>query len=79
MNNDFPFVERIAAILRPDDKLYIQSGQTAVHGGAAWDPICRCNAEIPQQQPERVSDMMFKIERSQMTAFVGASGAANQH
>ena len=75
INNDFPFVERVAAILRPDDKLYVQSGKQPFTGLQRAIRFMDVTLQYPNSNQNAVSHLSFTIERSQMTAFVGASGA----
>lgn len=75
INGEWPFVERVAEILRTDDKEYVHSGELPfqrLEEGIRFDGV---TLTYPGSTRPAVHNLSFTIPRGSMVAFVGTSGA----
>jgi len=82
MNNNFasiydsmPFVNRVAEILRNDDKEYPRWGTQLITHLRQGIEFRNVTLRYPETDKDAIHDLTLTIPQGQMTAFVGASGA----
>ncbi|MCL4263417.1 MAG: ABC transporter ATP-binding protein/permease [Anaerolineae bacterium] len=79
INSYLPFIERIASLLREDDKEFINSGNT-VFSGLADGVEFHCvslnyHLNTTGMNQPALSNVSFKLAKGEMVALVGESGA----
>lgn len=82
MNNNFasiydsmPFVNRVAEILRTDDKEYPRSGSRSIARLSQGIEFRTVALRYPETDKDAIHGLTLTIPQGKMTAFVGASGA----
>ncbi len=75
INNWLPFTERIAEMLRSDNKAYVQSGTRPFSTFKQDIVFDRVSLQYDADGETAVSDLSFTVKRGETIAFVGASGS----
>ncbi len=75
INNWLPFTERIAEMLRTDNKAYMRSGKRPFAGLKQEIAFEQVALQYDEEGKTAVSNLSFTIKHGQTVAFVGASGS----
>ena len=75
INNAWPFANRIAVLLRSDDKQYTHAGSMTFDGLTEKIDFQAVSLTYPESDQPALQKLSLTIPRGTMTAFVGTSGA----
>jgi subfamily B ATP-binding cassette protein MsbA len=75
LNDSWPAMERLADILRTDDKVYMADGQRPFEGLRQQIEFRHVSLQYDGSKQEAVQDLCLRIPRGSMIALVGESGA----
>jgi subfamily B ATP-binding cassette protein MsbA len=75
LNNIWPFLVRIAAMLRSEDKEYVPDGSRRIIGIEGAIEFCNVSMRYSTEARSALREISFSLEKDRMVALVGSSGA----